>query len=163
MLPCGSIQADMNSIVSGFTTRNGMALHRKTIHTAAELNEVIGPVIERMNAAEYPDSDVLAMRLALEEAIVNAIKHGHQGDPKKAVRVRYQVTARQVLAEVRDQGPGFDPNQVPDPTAPENLERATGRGLFLMRHFTTWVRFNRRGNCVTLCLARSGKAKQRFN
>src|SRR5262249_43293465 len=91
------------------------------------------------------------LRLALEEAIVNAVKHGNGYDPAKRVQVRYSVSAERVLAEVEDQGTGFDPARVPDPTAPENLERSCGRGLFLIRAYVTWVRYNERGNCITLC------------
>jgi serine/threonine-protein kinase RsbW len=95
------------------------------------------------------------MRLALEEALVNAVKHGNKGDATKRVRVRYQVTAAGVLVEVEDDGTGFDPLKVPDPCAPENLERLSGRGLLLMRSYMTWVRFNPCGNCVTLYERRS--------
>jgi serine/threonine-protein kinase RsbW len=99
----------------------------------------------------YSAKDVFGVRLALEEAVVNSIKHGHQYDPTKQAEVRYRVNHEHVLVEVEDQGPGFDPSQVPDPTAPENLERSSGRGLFLMHRYATWVRYNQKGNCVTLC------------
>jgi serine/threonine-protein kinase RsbW len=71
------------------------------------------------------------------------------------VRVRYQVNAEQFLVEIEDEGPGFDPEGVADPLAPENLERPGGRGVFLMRHYMTWVSFNERGNCVTMCRRRT--------
>jgi serine/threonine-protein kinase RsbW len=93
--------------------------------------------------------------LALEEAIVNGIKHGNQNDRTKRVRVRYQVKAGWVLGEVEDQGQGFDPNQVPDPLALENLDQTSGRGLLLMRSYMTWIRHNPHGNQVTLCKYRS--------
>jgi serine/threonine-protein kinase RsbW len=95
------------------------------------------------------------LRLALEEAVVNGIKHGNGGDPSKQVRLRYRVSGREALAEVRDEGPGFDPEAVPDPTAPENLERPCGRGLLLIGHYTTWVRYHDCGNRVTLCKHRT--------
>jgi serine/threonine-protein kinase RsbW len=120
------------------------------------MGKVIEAIAAAMAAARYPEKDRFAVRLALEEAIVNAIKHGHRGDPTKRVRVRYQVSPNRVLAEVRDEGAGFDPRRVPDPLAPENLDRPSGRGLLLMRSYVTWLRFNERGNCVTLCKARSG-------
>jgi serine/threonine-protein kinase RsbW len=123
--------------------------------------EVI-PLVERMAAwmvAEgYPPLDCAGMRLALEEAVVNAVRHGHRGDPAKHVRVRFRVDAAEALAEVEDEGPGFDPDAVPDPTTAENLDKPSGRGLLLMRHFTTWVRFHDRGNRVTLCKCRSSAA-----
>jgi serine/threonine-protein kinase RsbW len=108
-----------------------------------------------MAAADYPDEDVFGMHLALEEALFNAVKHGNRGDPEKRVRLRYRVTARRVLAEVEDEGTGFKLEQVPDPTAAENLDRPGGRGLLLMRSFMTWVRYNERGNWVSLCKERS--------
>jgi serine/threonine-protein kinase RsbW len=116
---------------------------------------LLDAVVAAMAAECYPEGDVFAVRLALREAISNAVRHGNRGDPAKAVRIRYHVTPRRVLAEVEDEGPGFDPGQVPDPRASENVERDGGRGLLLMRLYLTWVRHNGRGNCVTLCKCRS--------
>jgi serine/threonine-protein kinase RsbW len=65
------------------------------------------------------------------------------------------VSNHEALAEVQDQGPGFDPEAVPDPMAPENLDRPCGRGLLLIRHYTTWVRYHDCGNLVTLCKHRT--------
>src|SRR5262249_20754547 len=108
-----------------------------------------------MEAAGYSSKDVFGMRLVLEEAVVNGLKHGNQFDPVKRVRVRCQVNAERAVVEVEDEGPGFDPSEVPDPLDPETLERPCGRGLLLMRSYTTWMRFNERGNCVTVCKERS--------
>ena len=116
---------------------------------------VLDVVAEEMAAAGYAEADRLGLRLALEEAIVNAIRHGNRGDPSRRVRVRFQVGPERVLAEVEDEGRGFYPELVPDPTAPENRDKECGRGLLLMRHYTTWLRYNRLGNCVTLCKERS--------
>jgi serine/threonine-protein kinase RsbW len=108
-----------------------------------------------MAAAEYPGRDVFGVQLALEEALVNAVKHGNGGDPARSVCVGYRVTDRRVLAEVQDEGPGFDPRQIPDPTASENLDRPCGRGVLLMQHYMTWVRYHVPCNRVTLCKERS--------
>jgi serine/threonine-protein kinase RsbW len=116
---------------------------------------VIEFVVAAMAAEGYPRRDLFGMRLALEEALSNAVKHGHRGDPTKRISIRYRVNAQRVLAEVEDQGAGFDTQAVPDPLAPENLGRPSGRGLLLMRTYTTWVRYNERGNGVTLCKCRS--------
>jgi serine/threonine-protein kinase RsbW len=88
--------------------------------------------------------------LALEEAICNAIKHGHADQPDQPVQVVYSINQQRILARVQDQGPGFDPAQVADPREEENLERPGGRGLLLMRSYMDRVEFNARGNCVTL-------------
>jgi serine/threonine-protein kinase RsbW len=116
---------------------------------------VIHGVIKAMTAAGYPPQDIFRLHLALEEAIVNAIKHGNKNNPKKRVQLRFQVTPQQVLVKVKDQGEGFDPEQVPDPLAAENLEAPSGRGLLLMRSYLTWLRYSQKGTCVTLCRRRS--------
>jgi serine/threonine-protein kinase RsbW len=129
---------------------------RVSVRAAAEIGRVTDALVAAMASAGYPNRDQLAVRLALEEAVANAVKHGHQGDPGKRVRICYQVRFDRVLMEVEDQGAGFDPARVPDPRDPENLDRTSGRGLLLMQSYTTWLRFNERGNRVTLCRARSG-------
>ena len=131
------------------------AWHHERVQSPRGMARLLGTLRSAMSESGYPAKDLFAVRLALEEAIVNAVEHGHRGDGLKAVRVTYQVGPWQVLAEVEDQGPGFDPSRVPDPTAPENLAKPSGRGLFLMRRMMSWVRHNLRGNCVTLCRYRS--------
>jgi serine/threonine-protein kinase RsbW len=126
----------------------------RRLSSPEDVSPAIAAVVAAMAAAGYSERDQFGMRLALEEALVNAIRHGNRGDPNNAVRLRYHVTAWRVLAEVEDEGAGFDLQQVPDPLAPENLDRPSGRGLLLMRSYMTWVRFNARGNRVTLCRRR---------
>jgi serine/threonine-protein kinase RsbW len=128
---------------------------RVSLSTAGAIHGVMDGIASTMSAGGYSSRDVFAVRLALEEAVVNAIKHGHQGDPSKVVRVLYGVGPQQVVLVVEDQGPGFRPEDLPDPLDPENLERACGRGVFLMRHYMDEVKYNDRGNCVTLCKRRS--------
>lgn len=129
--------------------------HWEGCPAADDMNTILDFVAEAMAGEGYPEKAIFGVRLALAEAISNAVRHGHRGDPTLPVRVRHHTDARRVLLEVEDQGPGFDPAAVPDPTAPENLERPCGRGLLLMRFYTDWVRHNGRGNCVALCKYRS--------
>ena len=129
--------------------------HRANLSCLGEVAPTVKAVVAAMAAEGYAEKDLFAMRLALEEAVVNGLKHGNQGDPFRRVSVRYRVSPEQALVEVEDQGPGFNPDDVPDPLAPESLERPGGRGLLLMRSFLTWVRYNDRGNAVTLCKSRS--------
>ncbi len=133
----------------------GARAHARAVHSFAEAERAVEEVVAAMADAGYSARDLFAVRLALDEALANAIKHGHGGDPRKRVDVRYQVGAAEVRVEVLDQGPGFDPVQAPDPRTPENRGRPSGRGLFLIRAYMTWVRHNRRGNGVTLCRLRS--------
>jgi serine/threonine-protein kinase RsbW len=108
-----------------------------------------------MSEAGYASADVFAVRLALEEATINAIKHGHQGDAGKTVHVCYHVGDDHVFLEIEDEGPGFDPRAVANPLTPENLERCTGRGLLLLRYYMTRVKHNERGNRISLCKSRT--------
>jgi serine/threonine-protein kinase RsbW len=104
------------------------------------------------------DHDVFSIKLALEEAIINAMKHGNQMDRSKSVRVSYRLLPDRFEVEVSDEGAGFDPCDVPDPTAVENLERPCGRGLMLMRHYMSEVVFRGAGNCVVMSkVFRNGK------
>jgi serine/threonine-protein kinase RsbW len=125
------------------------------LHRVDEMRSVLEEVAATLDGLGYSARDVLGVRLALGEAIVNGLQHGNGGDPLKCVRIRWSVGPDAMLAEVEDEGLGFNPAVVPDPTLPENLHQPGGRGLFLMRHYMTWVRFSGRGNCVTLCKRRS--------
>ena len=78
---------------------------------------------------------MLNVPVALTEALSNAILYGNAEDPSKRVRVRAQVDSAVLIVEVTDEGPGFDPSTLPDPLAPENLLKSSGRGIFLIRSF----------------------------
>jgi len=116
-----------------------------------EIALLIDQVAAAMAAHDYPQRCCWEMRLVLQEALSNALRHGNGGDPAKRILVCYRVGAADVLAGVEDEGPGFDPAAVPEPTAPENLDKPSGRGLLLMRRYTTWLRYHGRGNRLTLC------------
>lgn len=130
--------------------------------TDADLIEIVVPntlrdaklpedrIIAELAACQFDADEIFAVKLALEEALTNAVKHGNCNDPSKQVVVRYSVTPRRAVIMVRDDGCGFVPDRVPDPTADENLERPCGRGLMLMRVYMTLVSFNQRGNEVWL-------------
>ena len=98
----------------------------------------------------FSELEIFAVKLALEEALVNAIKHGNQMDRSKKVIVQYRVESDRFDIRIVDEGPGFDPEDVPDPTAPENLERPCGRGLLLMRHYMNHIEYLRPGNIVVM-------------
>lgn len=117
-------------------------------------------IISVLEGFEYPMRDVFGMRLALEEAIVNAIKHGNKMDPKKTVSIKCEIDSNRVCVQIEDQGPGFSPIDVPDPTSEENLDKPGGRGIMLMKAFMTKVQYNARGNQVTLEKAREAAEVQ---
>jgi anti-sigma regulatory factor (Ser/Thr protein kinase) len=96
----------------------------------------------------------LNFRVGLTEALSNAMLYGNSRDPSKRVLVEIAFLEGCIQARVTDQGSGFDPAAVPDPTTPENLMKPCGRGLFLMRKLLDEVTYNARGNQVTLVLKR---------
>ena len=117
-----------------------------------EVVETIVAEVEKVGG--YPDRSVFAIRLSIDEAVTNAIRHGNGQDPHKQVVIEYEVGADRVTVRVCDEGPGFAPDELPDPTAEENLIRTHGRGVMLMNAYMTEVSFNDRGNCVTLVKTR---------
>ncbi|HUP52685.1 MAG TPA: ATP-binding protein [Longimicrobiales bacterium] len=94
----------------------------------------------------------LNFRVGLSEALTNAMLYGNSRDPSKRVLVEIAFQLGRIQARVTDQGSGFDPASVPDPTTPENLTKPCGRGLFLMRKLLDEVWYNDQGNQVTLVL-----------
>lgn len=91
-------------------------------------------------------------RTALAEALANAIAYGNHHDPARLVRVLVEVASDAVRLHVTDEGNGFDPTGVPDPTLPERLECEDGRGLYVLRRLVDHVAFNAKGNSVCLTL-----------
>lgn len=112
--------------------------------------EVQEQIISLVTEWGYSSRDVFSVKIGLEEAIVNAVKHGNGLDPDKSVRISCDINDERVRIIIEDEGEGFDPNDVPDPTDFENLEKSSGRGLMLMRHYLNLVEYNARGNQVTM-------------
>lgn len=132
----------------------------------ADLDRAVAFILATLQGHGYPRASLFAVRLALEEAVSNALHHGHRElPPGTPVRLEYAVTSRSVALTVEDRGPGFDPDAIPDPTLDQNLESPTGRGLMLMRAYMTRVRFNEAGNRVEMVYhrppARNGHAPGR--
>ena len=112
--------------------------------------QLLNEVLSQLKQHAWDEQDTFGVHLAVEEALVNAIKHGNQSDPDKKVHVVSRVSKTHFFIEIRDEGDGFNPGDVPDPTADENLESPSGRGLMLMRSFMSRVDFNAAGNCVVM-------------
>ena len=89
--------------------------------------------------------------VALTEALSNAIHHGNKSNPEKSVDISFEAQAEEkLLFTIKDEGDGFDPDSLPDPTDPENLEKPHGRGVFLMRNLADEVSFDDDGRTVEL-------------
>lgn len=88
--------------------------------------------------------------VALTEAVNNGLQHGNKANPDKHIEVTFKVKDSKIFFTVKDQGPGFDHTNLPDPTDPKNIEKPTGRGIFLMRHLADGVSFEEKGTKVIL-------------
>ena len=117
------------------------------LKTGRELAE---DILHHVRVQGYDQDVCFAIRLALEEAIVNAIKHGNGCDPLKKISISAYVGTDKTDITIADEGKGFDPKSLPDPTADENLEKLGGRGIMLMRAYMDQVLFNGRGNEVRI-------------
>jgi serine/threonine-protein kinase RsbW len=127
------------------------------VPTELDVVEEVVDVIARhcLAAGLTPRAARFNLRVALSEALANAIVYGNGLDPSKTVDVRVSVRTAAFSVEVCDQGDGFDPTTVPDPTLPGRVEMPDGRGLFLIRQLVDDVFFNDRGNSICMILRRA--------
>lgn len=121
----------------------------------AEGQRLIKELLTQLEKAKWASHDSFGIHLAAEEAIVNAIKHGNKQDPNKSVHVDIRVGKEEVLIHITDEGPGFNPEAVPDPTLDENLDIPSGRGVMLIKAYMTDVQYNEQGNSVRMTKTRS--------
>jgi serine/threonine-protein kinase RsbW len=127
---------------------------QRSLCSLEQVPAVVDELIHVMQRTDYGQADLFAVRLALEAAVVNAVKHGHKNDRSKVVRIWWFVSSTLVRLVVEDEGPGFDyPTTVSAQHHPEN--RARARALELISKCMTWTRFNRRGNRIVMCRRRS--------
>lgn len=111
-------------------------------------------ILTEVEQCGFGENCAFAIKLALEEAVTNAFRHGNSADPSKRIIVRYRITASSIEIEVEDEGPGFDPTVVPDPTLPENIDRPHGRGIMLMRAYLDDVEYQKGGCAVRMVMRR---------
>jgi len=117
------------------------------------IEHAVDMVVRRCEDSDYCRRRLeLNFRVGLMEALANAVLYGNGEDPGKRIRLEVAFFEHAIEARVTDEGNGFDPGTIPDPTTPENIERPGGRGLFLMRKLMDEVRYNDVGNSVTLVL-----------
>ncbi|RMH12769.1 MAG: ATP-binding protein [Planctomycetota bacterium] len=130
--------------------KDAVDLHRDR----AEIERLSDAILCAAERAGYSKASRFAIRLAFEEAVMNAFHHGHAEKPDEPIRVEYEIDAQQVVMVIEDRGPGFCPDDVPDPTLEENLANPNGRGLMLIRTYMSEVLFNERGNRMTMIYRR---------
>ena len=118
--------------------------------TREEFDTLQKSILDLMKKQGYLEHALFSIRISLEEALANALLHGHQGEEGHPIEIIWQVTDERVEISIIDQGRGYDPETIPDPTADENLTLPSGRGLAMMRAFMDHVEVNSQGNKVTM-------------
>jgi len=122
--------------------------------------KVIEKILKKMKALKFTKDDIFAVHLGVEEAFINAVKHGNKGDRAKKVTVKYRIEPKKTVISLTDQGQGFVPDSIPDPTVGDNIYKTSGRGLFLIRSFMDKVDFNKKGNCISITKFNSSAASK---
>jgi serine/threonine-protein kinase RsbW len=118
-------------------------------------------ILSTLEATGFSQDDIFAVHLALEEAFLNAVKHGNRMDPAKKVTIEYDIDREKVEIRMTDEGPGFDPHRIPDPRVGPNLFRPEGRGLLLIRSYMHTVEYNDRGNSLRMVRRKGEPVPQR--
>lgn len=119
----------------------------------------VADLLNYLQQQSWSDRDIFGIHMAVEEALVNAIQHGNGEDSTKRVHVRYQAAPTKLRIEITDEGPGFTPKAVADPTDQDHLDQPHGRGLLLMRAYMNKVEYLGRGNVVVMEKRRSRRTK----
>jgi serine/threonine-protein kinase RsbW len=124
---------------------------RIQIPSLTENIRMIESFIDNAREKFHLDDDIYGnIMIAVTEAVNNAIKHGNKGDSSKNVFLTLSLNDKLIKFKIEDEGNGFDYENLPDPTAPENIEKPGGRGVFLMKHLSDEVDFKEGGRVVEL-------------
>ena len=113
-------------------------------------------ILDAVKKIGFTPHSSFAIKLALEEAMINAIKHGNKLDPAKNVHVEAKVTPKVAEIIIEDEGPGFERSEVPDPTLEENLEKCSGRGILLIESYMNQVEWSHKGRRLRM-IKRNGE------
>jgi serine/threonine-protein kinase RsbW len=132
-------------------------VHYSLDSTLATINTVEQTAHDYALKAGFPEDELGNISLAAREAAVNAVMHGNKQSPDKKVDLSLELTEAALTIRIADQGPGFDPDSLPDPLAPENILRSSGRGIFLIRTFMDELNFRRLESGTELTLVKYKK------
>lgn len=133
-----------------------MSSHQRTMQFPSVIENItlVEKLIDEVFAEYQVKEDYYGeLLIAMTEAVNNAIVHGNKLDTTKQVKVTFSIDGNDMVFRVEDEGPGFDYNNLPDPTAPENIEKPHGRGVFLMRNLADSCDFEDDGRICTLRFA----------
>ena len=110
--------------------------------TLETVNNAEATASDMATEAGFGDEEIMKIAMAVREAAINAVLHGNAYDPAKKVSLQFERTGRDLVITIKDQGKGIDLKSIPDPLAPENLLKTSGRGIFLIRSFMDEVQIN---------------------
>lgn len=125
-----------------------------------DAREVQALIRDEIDKARFDDDSQFAIKLALEETLINAIKHGNKLDQTKHVHVEWKITPQIAEITIEDEGPGFDRDTVPNPTEEDNLEKLTGRGLLLIESYMDSVEYSKGGRRVKLVKKNGNRGRE---
>jgi serine/threonine-protein kinase RsbW len=138
---------------------------RLDFHSAFEMLDFVQVATDHLGRLAGLDEEAVHwVGVAVRESVINAIKHGNGNDEQKLVHVEFTPVDSGISIRVRDEGPGFDPDAIPDPLAPENLLKASGRGIFLIRSFMDEMQLQRapEGGMEVVMVKRASKPECRL-
>ena len=115
-----------------------------------KIKQISNKILECLSSKQLSEDFKFDVRLACEEAIINAIKYGNKSNPNKSVNIDCHISQEAVAISIKDEGEGFDYKNLPDPTEDQNLFKNGGRGLFLIHKIMDKVEFNSKGNRITM-------------
>jgi serine/threonine-protein kinase RsbW len=146
------------SQIDPLATGNQMKAELVIYSRRDEVTAFLRRLLKMLMAHDFPASDMVAIQLAVEEALLNAIRHGNQMDVRKRVHVTFAMGPRDFRIRIKDEGRGFDAELTSDLQIWQEPSRAGRRGLWLMRQYMPDVQFSGKGNVVTLSRRRSSKS-----
>jgi serine/threonine-protein kinase RsbW len=126
------------------------SLHRDLVSTLTAYHDLSQEILETLAGFAWSKEQLFGVQMALEEALSNAVRHGNKHDLAKYVHVDCELAPKRFYIRICDEGEGYNPCNVPDCCADENLEAPGGRGLALMRAYMTQVELSDCGRCVTM-------------
>jgi len=115
-----------------------------------EMDRTAAVILSTMDSMGYPDESIRKMKIVLTELLANAIDHGNKKNHSKKVTIGHMINRKKAVISILDEGNGFDPRSIADPTLPENLGKSCGRGLFIVNKYVDKVEYNSLGNRVTI-------------
>lgn len=114
------------------------------------MHDILGYLMKRVEKSGVVNPETSNLFVALDEAFVNAVKHGNKFNSEKLVRISVEVSKEEARFTIEDEGEGFNVNEIPDPRDPENLFKTSGRGVLFIYNIMDEVRYNERGNRLTM-------------